>query len=229
MRPSVRLFVRVICGTVLIVSLANAQETAKIKVSERYALAADQIYRRGAAPHDATHQLTLTLVYFTRSNWSRDTIVRAAGSAAEILEQCGVLLRQVELVRVDAPQHYYYFDTPVSRELARTLQLARPTVYFVTDTRQQPAFDAEAIGRGNSKTRPELADSVWLTRATRDVGIVLAHELVHVLIDSGEHLEQPGNLMRERTTPQNTRLTGTHCARVREVGTKNGLLRVMAK
>lgn len=160
MRLSIRLLARVIFGAVLISSLANAQETAKIKVSERYTLAADQIYRRNATPHDATHQLTLTLVYFTRGDWSRDAVVSAARSAAEILEQCGVLVRQVELVKVDAPRHYYYFDTPLSRELARTLLLARPTVYFVTNTRQQPAFDAEAIGRGNSKTCPEFADSV---------------------------------------------------------------------
>lgn len=160
MRLSIRLLARVISGIALIFSLANAQETAKIKVSERYTLAADQIYRRNATPHDATHQLTLTLVYFTRSDWSRDAVVSAARSAAEILEQCGVLVRQVELVKVDAPRHYYYFDTPLSRELARTLLLARPTVYFVTNTRQQPAFDAEAIGRGNSKTCPEFADSV---------------------------------------------------------------------
>lgn len=229
MRLSIRLLACVIFGTVLFFSLANAQETPKITVSERYTLAADQIYRRHTAPHDATHQLTLTLVYFSRSDWSRDTVVSAARRAAEILEQCGVHVRQVEVVKVDAPQHYYYFDTPLSRELARTLQLARPTVYFVTDTRQQPAFDAEAIGRGNSKTRPELADSVWLTRATRDVGIALTHELVHVLMDSGEHLERPGNLMRVRTAPHNTRLTGVQCDRIRDVGAKNGLLRVMTK
>jgi hypothetical protein len=218
-----------IFGTALIFSLTDAQETIKIKVSERYTLAADQVYRRDRVPHNATHHLSLTLVYFTGSDWSRDAIVGAAGNAAEILEQCGMILRQVELVRVDAPQDYHYLNSPVSRELARTLRLAKPTVYFVTDTRQRPAFDAEAIGRGNSKTRPELADSVWVTRATRDVGVALAHELVHVLTDSGEHVELPGNLMREETAPENTQLTGAQCAQLRDVGAKNGLLRIVAK
>lgn len=217
-----------IFGTALILSPAVAQETIKIKVAERYILAADQVYRRGPARDDATHQLTLTLVYFTGSDWPRDAMVGATRHVAEILEQCGLLLRQVEFVRVDAPQRYHYLNTPVSRELARTLQLARPTVYFVADTHHQPAFDAEAIGRGNSKTRPELADTVWVTRATRDVGIALAHELVHVLTDSGEHIERPGNLMRAETAPENTRLTGAQCAQMRDVGTKNGLLRGVA-
>lgn len=206
-----------------VLSLANAQET--IKISERSILTADQVYRRGPAPRNATHQLTLTLVYFTGGKWSRDAVVGVAGSAAEILQQCGVRLRQVEVVRVDAPQRYHYLDTPVSRELARTLALPKPAVYFVADTRQQPAFDAEAIGRGNSHTRPELADSVWVTRATRDVGIALAHELSHVLMDSGEHVDLPGNLMRDDTAPENTRLTGAQCGQMRAVATKNGLLR----
>ncbi len=148
---------------------------------------------------------------------------------AQILGQCGVKLAQAELVLVDAPQQYHYFDTPVSRGLARGLQPAKPTIYFVTDTRQQPAFDAEAIGRSNSRTRPELADSVWITRATRDPGIALAHELVHVLMDSGEHVEDKVNLMRETTAPENTRLTAAQCAQLRDTAEKNGLLRKAAE
>ena len=216
-----------IFGIVLTFSLGNAQEPIQIKVAERYTLAADQVYRHDPARHNATHQLTLTLVYFTGSDWPRNAMVEAARKVAEILERCGMLLRQVELVRVDAPRRYHYLNTPISRELARTLQLAKPTVYFVTNTRHQPAFDAEAIGRGNSQTRPELADSVWVTRATRDVGVALAHELVHVLSDSGQHVDLPGNLMREQTAPENTQLTGAQCAQLREVGAKNGLLHVM--
>jgi hypothetical protein len=43
-------------------------------------------------------------------------------------------------------------------------------------------------------------------------------------MDSGEHSEESGNLMREETTPQNTRLTQAQCARLRETATANGLL-----
>jgi hypothetical protein len=214
-------------GIVLTFSLANAQDTTDIKVSERYTLTADQIYHRVAARRDATYYLTLTGVYLTGGEWSHSAMVEAFRHAAEILEQCGLILRQIELVRIDAPPRYHYFYTPVSRELARVLVLPKPTVYFVTDTRQRPAFDAEAIGRGNSQTRPELADSVWLTRATRDVGVALAHELVHVLSDSGQHVDLPENLLREETAPGNTLLTSAQCSQLRDVGAKNGLLHVM--
>jgi hypothetical protein len=215
-----------IFGIVLTFSPANAQDTIKIKVSERYTLAADQIHRRDPARHDATHYLTLTGAYFTGTEWSPTAVVEAILHAAKVLEQCGLILQQIELVRIDAPSRYHHFYTPVSRELARALALPKPTIYFVTDTRQRPAFDAEAIGRGNSQTRPELADSVWVTRATRDLSVALAHELVHVLSDSGQHLDLPGNLMREETAPGNTRLTDEQCAQLRNVGEKNSLLRV---
>jgi len=95
----------------------------------------------------------------------------------------------------------------------------------VRDTRSRPAFDAEAIGRGNSRTRPELADTVWITATTRDPGVALAHELAHVLMDSGEHSEEPGNLMRDETSAKNTALTAAQCVRLRDTASANGLLK----
>jgi hypothetical protein len=136
-----------------------------------------------------------------------------------------VALEPAELVLIAAPERYRDFYTPTARELARALPLAKPAIYFLAGTRQRPAFDAEAIGRGNSRSRPELADTVWVTRATRDSGIVVAHELAHVLMDSGEHSEEPGNLMRDETAPGNTRLSAAQCARLRDRAVANGLLR----
>jgi hypothetical protein len=175
-------------------------------------------------PNSPKHELRLTLAYLEGSGWTPEAIVGAAKESARILGQCGVALKTAELFRVAAPIRFHDFLTQVSRELAATLKLGRPTVYFVNGTRQRPAFDAEAIGRGNSRTRPELADTVWVTRGTRDLGIALAHELAHVLMDSGEHSEAPGNLMREDTGPENTNLTDAQCARMRATGLANGLM-----
>ena len=181
-----------------------------------------QVERSAAA---ATQRLRLTLAYFKDGGWTREEIVAATAQSAAILGQCGVALARIELVLIDAEERFRDFFTPVSRELARVLALDKPTVYFVSGTRQRPAFDAEAIGRGNSRSRPELSDTVWVTRGTRDLGIVLAHELAHVLMDSGEHVDDPGNLMRENTAPQNTQLSDAQCARLRDTGTANGLLK----
>ena len=173
----------------------------------------------------APQLLNLTLVHFTGGRWQAREIADLAAQAVKILAPCGVAPGKLELVGVDAEPRFRVFHTPTSRELARKLQPRTPAIYFVDATRQQPAFDAEAIGRGNSRSRPELADTVWIVRDARDPALVLAHELAHVLMDSGEHSEEPGNLMRDETAPGNTRLSEMQCARLRDTGKANGLLR----
>jgi hypothetical protein len=55
--------------------------------------------------------------------------------------------------------------------------------------------------------------------------VVLAHELAHVLMDSGEHSAEPGNLMLEETAPANVRLSEAQCGRIRSMGTQTGVVR----
>lgn len=198
---------------------ALAQEPETISVLERREIAI------GPLPGRAGYELRLTLVYLAGSGWTPDAIIAAVKESAAILGQCGVGLRTLEVLRVAAPGRFHDFLTPLSQQLAATLRLGKPTIYFVSGTRQRPAFDAEAIGRGNSRTRPELRDTVWVTRGTRDLGIAVTHELAHVLMDSGEHTDEPGNLMRDETAPGNTRLSTAQCARLQETGSSNGLLR----
>jgi hypothetical protein len=168
--------------------------------------------------------LRLTLVHFSGGSWQEHEVEAAAAQATKILGQCGIEPGGAALVRADVEARFRIFHTPTSRELARNLRPGTPAIYFVDGTRRNPAFDAEAIGRGNSRSRPELRDTVWVVRGARDLDVVLAHELAHVLMDSGEHSDEPGNLMREETTPENTRLSDAQCSRLRETGFANGLL-----
>ena len=171
-----------------------------------------------------THRLRLEMAMMRDAGWQPEIILAATRAAVRILAQCGIQTTFVELSEFDGPARFRYLATPVSRELARRTRLARPAVFFVADTRNEPAFDAEAIGRGNSRSRPEMTDTVWITAGTRDLPNVLAHELAHVIANSGEHSDLPGNLMREETAPKSTALTASQCRRLTEVGTENGLL-----
>jgi hypothetical protein len=171
-----------------------------------------------------THRLRLEMVMMRDVGWQPEVILAATQSAVRILAQCGIQTTFAELSEFDGPARYRHLATPVSRELARRTRLARPAVFFVADTRNEPAFDAEAVGRGNSRSRPEMTDTVWITAGTRDLAIVLAHELAHVIADSGEHSDLPGNLMREETAPESTTLTASQCRRLTETGAANGLL-----
>jgi hypothetical protein len=168
--------------------------------------------------------LTVHAVHFAGGGWERPALEEAFRESAAILAQCGVRLARVNFALLDAPRRYHYYHTPVSREFARRAAFPRPTVFFVRDTLNRPAFDAEAIGRANSRLRPELTNTIWMALGVRDPGIALAHELTHLLMDSGEHLELPGNLMRSDTSPENTHLDAAQCERIVRAGREGGLL-----
>ncbi|MGH8673650.1 MAG: hypothetical protein ACREVG_05015 [Burkholderiales bacterium] len=213
-------FIRAAQFLAAFLACTGALAQPEIALVERQSLAGSEL----GAPAAGSHWLVLTVVQIEGSGWTRERALDAVRQTAAILAQCDVGIARVEWVRLAAPPSYRDFFTPRSRELARLHPVGRPAIYLVRDTRNRPAFDAEAIGRGNSRTRPELANTVWIAASARDAGIVLAHELAHVLMDSGEHSKEPGNLMREETTPGNTTLSAAQCARMQETGVANGLL-----
>jgi len=176
-----------------------------------------------AAP-GASHRLHLSLYAFAGSRWRTEEIIAAVLASARVLAQCGIAVAGIELSVLDAPRQFRFYSTPVSRQLLRVLAVARPAIFFVDETLNRPAFDAEAIGLGNSATRPELANTVWVAYGAHDLALALAHELAHVLADSGEHSSEPGNLMRDETAPDNTRLGRGQCERMRVRGEANRLL-----
>lgn len=210
-----RLRARLVVVLACLAAPANAQE--EIRVVETRVLP-------GAEEPSASHRLRLSLYAFHGGRWSHEEIAAAVTVAAGLLAPCGVALPRVELSVVQAPRRFHVYATHVSRELLRRLPVRKPAIFFVEDTLNDPPFDAEAIGRANAATRPELADTVWVAHGTRDLPQALAHELVHLLSDSGEHSDAAENLMRADTSPRNTRLTRAQCERMQLRGTANGLL-----
>ena len=171
-----------------------------------------------------THDLSLSVYAFKNSRWVPDDIVAAILEALPMIAQCGIAVARVELRVLDAPAKYRFFSTPVSRELMREYAVAKPALLFVDDTYSNPAYDAEAIGLSNAESRPELSNTIWLAYGARDLPHAIAHELVHVLSDNGDHSNLPENLMRPATAPSSTRLTAAQCAHLRSAAESNGLL-----
>jgi hypothetical protein len=200
-----------------VAAAVRAQPVAPLRLVDTFPLPEHELPYAGAVP--ATHRLQLDLVTFGDTAWEPARILAAVRDAGAILAQCGVRLERAELYRFDGGDPgLRYLWTPASRELVRRTRVAKPAVFFVRDTRHQPGFDAEAFGTANTASRPELRGTVWITARIRDLPVALAHELAHVLMDSGEHSIEPGNLMRDETAPGNTRLTGEQCARIAASG-----------
>ena len=173
----------------------------------------------------ASHDLALVVHMFRASRWDATEVRTAVTAGGQVLAQCGIAVPAVQLHELEAPQRFHFYATRTSRELLRELPTTKPAVFFVEDNLNRPAFDAEAIGRANAGSRPELTDTVWIAHGTPDLAIALAHELVHVLVDSGEHSDAPGNLMRPQTAPGNLSLSDAQCSRLRSRGEANGLLK----
>jgi hypothetical protein len=197
---------------------------SRLVVTARHQVTPDSGYFAAGARPTYTHTFTPTFALIRGSGWNLQDVSQAAHHAAGVLAQCGIVTPGIELVEMDGPDIFRYFLDEVAAEMVHEYALPKPTVYFLKDTLQKPGFDAEAIGRGNSRERPALRDTVWITRAIPHPGTGLAHELLHVLMDSGAHDDDPGNLMHERLGQRNDRLSPAQCRLALKKGEANGLL-----
>ncbi|MGQ7843633.1 S8/S53 family peptidase [Granulosicoccus sp. 3-233] len=147
--------------------------------------------------------------------WSLQQVSEVLDEAQSILDQCDVRFIDVQLRRVDAPDYLRDLETGSAKTLFEAVRKSGPqrrvTAVFARDSRMRQTFDAEAFGQGNTRTRGWLSDTVWLTLALQDRGIALAHELFHVLANSGDHSTVDGNLMLRRTTGSNRQLSPAQC------------------
>ena len=171
-----------------------------------------------------TFEFRPVVVIVKDSGWERPTVEAALDTTARVLQQCGIQLPGISIHLVEGPERYRYYLQDNAVELIRQSKLGKPIVYLLHDTLEREPFDAVSFGRENSRRRPELADTVWVTRQLPHPGLGVAHELVHVLMNSGLHVTDPDNLMYERTSGDNWRLTLDQCERMVSVGETNGLL-----
>ena len=208
---------RLICTLMIAIVTLPSRATEDVRITQT----------RSAAIADvaaATDAVTLHLYFFRGSQWQPDDVASLLPAVSSLLAQCGIAIAHARIHTVDAPRRFRMYATPVARELLRTLAVSRPAVFFVDETLNRPAYDAETIGLANSRSRPELAHTIWVAYGARDLPYALAHELVHLLSNSGEHSDEPGNLMRDETAPENAVLTSRQCETARERGEAQGLL-----
>jgi hypothetical protein len=204
----------------LVVASTAASGAEAVRVIETRSVPAEQL----PVAKSATHELKLSLYAFKGSRWLPADIITAVVDALPLLSQCGVAIASADLRILDAPRRFHFFSTPVSRELLREFTVQKPALIFVDDTYSKPAYDAEAIGISNAAERPELMNTIWFAYGARDLPLAIAHELVHVLSDNGDHIDALDNLMRPGTAATRTRLTSEQCERLRIVAEANGLL-----
>lgn len=168
--------------------------------------------------------LELNVAALDGSGWHEDKVKSMVRSAIDILAQCNIEVSSAYLHWLRVSPYLIDFHAGSARTLVTRMKLSKPTVFLVRDSRMEIAFEGEAFGYSNSINRPWLSNTVWLVSDIKQPEIALAHELFHVLADSGEHTFGKNNLMREKTHSDSSYLTATQCQRARQFGTSNGLL-----
>ena len=156
--------------------------------------------------------------------WSRQRVEQAVRQAFEILAQCEVVAGPVSIHAIDGEEYLGDLSTGNAHTLLTAAGGAHSTVVFARGTRMREEYLGEAFGIGNTRMRPWLTNSVWLMLDVDDAGIALAHELYHVIANSGAHVEGVPNLMQPRTRPESLDLTAQQCRLARDNGLTNQLL-----
>ena len=208
---------------------ACAAEPASVVRMGRLLLDDAALYPDGA-PRDAAHRLApLTLVWIEHAGWTLESLPGIAAQAAGLLRQCGLRVGEVTVELLRVPRRLRYFDSASAIELMRSAAVTAPAVWFQRDTLQQPAFDAQAIGRSSLGGREPILNTVWMTAHLQQPGVALAHELYHVIANSGAHAAEADNLMHSHTSATGTRLADWQCERLLEVGAAFGLVEAIAR
>ncbi len=170
-------------------------------------------------------EFSATLVRVSPDDWPDENTTTMLSEAAGLLSQCNVRFKSVEVIDVTARLEDRQISSAAMGRLVDAAEGASPRIFLMHDTLQEIEFGAQAIGRSNARRRPKLKDTIWITGWTPHPGIALAHELVHVLADSGLHKTQSDNLMNLETSETTRQLTQAQCGQVRNIGLGNRLLR----
>lgn len=195
-----------------------------------------------AANTDFTHSFEPE-VWVLDNSWKVDRVEKSMHIMRDTLAQCGIALERARINRLDVPDYLRDMSVGTSRTLVEFIKtestraslqsaitpIAR--IFLIRNTREindgtgTYRYDGEAFGRGNTRSRTWLRDTVWISRETANFPLAVTHELMHVLMNSGEHTSEAGNLMNATQTLADFRLNAGQCRQAIDNGMANGLLR----
>lgn len=167
-------------------------------------------------------------VFVLHEGWSKELVSKSLLEAETILAQCNIAFNSVTISELSIPGYLRDLEAGSTKTLVtalnNTTEFKPIKIFYSRDTRMLTPFDGEAFGRANTRRRPWLQDSVWLMNGIEDAGIALAHELYHVLTNTGEHNQIPDNLMQTRTSQGRTVLEPMQCEAAIRTAKENLLL-----
>jgi len=169
------------------------------------------------------NQLDLDLLVLD-TRWRIQRVTRMLKGVFEIMAECRIDPGQISVKTLRGPNYTKHLSVGSAFTVLGPNPKMIATVVLADNTHMLEAYEAEAFGLGNTRTRPWLRNTVWLTQSVQHEELALAHELYHVVANDGQHQSTPNNLMQAQTTLNNVELNDNQCARLLEIGHQNRLL-----
>ncbi|MEJ2176611.1 MAG: S8/S53 family peptidase [Gammaproteobacteria bacterium] len=149
--------------------------------------------------------------------WQLQQVEAAVEAANKILSQCDIAISKLNLYRIDGPAYLQDLEVGSAHTVLKSFRALQTDEHNIAlllgrNSRMRTEFEAQAFGESNTTTRPWLRNTVWIMHGARDLPVTFAHELFHVLSDSGTHAPSARNLMSAQTSEQGTALTAAQCA-----------------
>lgn len=175
--------------------------------------------------YDLTHSLSLNVVLLEGSGWNQTETSSMLTTASKILEQCGIGIKEAQLYIYLVPHHMLNPRIEAARQLVSILNLSTPLLVLAATTPSPERFGGEVFGTGNTRNRPELRHSAWISSATHDRDALLARLLVIMLRNSPAASSDPDNLLYgTESASTRTTLDSAQCNEVRKNGEQEKLL-----
>lgn len=158
------------------------------------------------------------IAVLNNAGWQQIDIERAITKSKAIYAQCNVHLEAQSIRWLDTPQIYLNLNESNQADIIEQLPASRPLVVFIQQTTDGDNAYSYLLSAPLSSQ-----GSAWITRKSSDecTGVLMAHELGHILLDTDSHAADIDNLMAYSCTHSNiqgakpnTDLTPEQCAKL---------------
>ncbi len=184
-----------------------------------------------SAPLISQKAIDLTLVYLEDSAWSFKNVLSTLEGAQSVWESCGIALANIELIKIRnlvghegiRPEMEHDGGAGGEFDFMRKLlelhpNLKRPIVIFFDDHKKNPNKSEWGAGEARNKNYTKglvNEDTIWMTHNAfnyyQPADVVLAHEIGHVILNSGHEYTKEDNLMHGYYTKLSPVVTDDQC------------------
>lgn len=182
-----------------------------------------------------THELEITTVLFRGANWTKADVQSRFKRLSGVYSQCGIKVQKVNFVESDAPNGWIDVDGitrkdgDIESQITKSLPVSeRPIFFYVRSSKDVQSAYAQPEYWVSSSS-PAL-NTVWVTSESKSReknGLynssysTEAHELGHVLLDSGHVKDESENFLANSFDKLNAKITQEQCNTMK----KNKLVR----